>query len=211
MAKKKTEDGAPIVIKKYANRRLYNTNTSSYVTLDDLCEMVKAGVDFVVYDAKSGDDITRSVLTQIIFEQEAKGENLLPIGFLRQLIGYYDDQLKALVPPYLEVAMENFSNNQEQIRQNLEETFGGLFPFNQMQELGKQNIAMFEQALSMFTPSTTTGQGNGQPPETPSPASAEPKAGAKAEADQDTNREMHDLHKQLDRMQKQLDALAQKK
>ena len=208
MAKKKTQDGAPIVIKKYANRRLYNTDTSSYVTLDDLCDMVKADVDFVVYDAKSGEDITRSVLTQIIFEQEAKGENLLPIGFLRQLIGYYDDNLKALVPSYLEVAMENFSNNQEQIRQNLEETFGGLFPFNQMQELGKQNMAMFEQALSMFTP-TAAGQGNGQPPEAPSPpspASAEPKA----EADSESSREMHDLHEQLDRMQKQLDALAEK-
>ena len=206
MAKKKTPDGAPIVIKKYANRRLYNTNTSSYVRLDDLCDMVKADVDFVVYDAKSGDDITRSVLTQIIFEQEAKGENLLPIGFLRQLIGYYDDKLKALVPSYLEVAMENFSNNRDQIRQNLEETFGGLFPFNQMQELGKQNVAMFEQALSMFTP-TAADQGNGRAPEAPSPADAEPKA----EADPESSRKMHDLHEQLDRMQKQLDALAEKK
>ena len=151
MAKSRSED-SPVVIKKYANRRLYNTDTSSYVTLDDLCEMVKNGDDFVVYDAKSGDDITRSVLTQIIFEQEAKGENLLPIGFLRQLIGFYDDQLRGLVPSYLEVAMENFTRNQEQIRGNLEEAFGGMFPFQQMQELGKQNMAMFEQALSMFSP-----------------------------------------------------------
>lgn len=205
MAKKKTQDGEPVVIKKYANRRLYNTNTSSYVTLDDLCAMVKSDVDFVVYDAKSGNDITRSVLTQIIFEQEAKGENLLPIGFLRQLIGYYDDHLKALVPPYLEVAMDNFSSNQEQIRHNLEETFGDLFPFNQMQEMGKQNMALFEQALSMFTPPAATSQDNGRPAEAPPPP--EPSA----DVDPETNQEMRDLHAQLDRMQKQLNALAQKK
>jgi polyhydroxyalkanoate synthesis repressor PhaR len=211
MAKKKIEDGAPIIIKKYANRRLYNTNTSSYVTLDDLCAMVKSDIDFVVYDAKSEEDITRSVLTQIIFEQEAKGENLLPIGFLRQLIGYYDDHLKALVPSYLEVAMENFSNNHEQIQHNLEETFGDLFPFNQMQEMGKQNMALFEQALSMFTPGSPE-RGNGQTAgQTTEQTAGQASPGApEQKPSPEPNKEMHDLHAQLDRMQKQLDALSRK-
>lgn len=200
MAKTQSED-APVVIKKYANRRLYNTATSSYVTLDDLCDMVKKGDDFVVYDAKSGEDITRSVLTQIIFEQEAKGENLLPIGFLRQLIGYYDDQLRGLVPSYLEVAMENFTRNQEQIRSNLEEAFGGMFPFQQMQELGKQNMAMFEQALSMFSP-FGAGSANGAPGAGAS-GSDEDKA--------ESGEELRSLRDQLDRMQAQLDALSGRK
>src|SRR5919112_2127050 len=105
----------PAVVKKYANRRLYNTATSSYVTLDELSQMVRRGEDFVVYDAKTNDDITRSVLTQIILEEDSKGRNLLPIGFLRQLIGFYDDQLHAFLPRYLEVSMETFARNQEQI------------------------------------------------------------------------------------------------
>ena len=201
MAKAKNDD-APVVIKKYANRRLYNTATSSYVTLDDLCDMVKKGDDFVVYDAKSGDDITRSVLTQIIFEQEAKGENLLPIGFLRQLIGFYDDQLRGLVPSYLEVAMENFTNNQEQIRSNLEEAFGGMFPFQQMQELSKQNMAMFEQALSMFSPfNADMGGTNGA-------TSAPEAAKGPTEDSEKSGEEMRLLRDQLDRMQAQLDALS---
>lgn len=204
MAKSKNQDD-PVVIKKYANRRLYNTDTSSYVTLDDLCDMVKNGDDFVVYDAKSGDDITRSVLTQIIFEQEAKGENLLPIGFLRQLIGFYDDQLRGLVPSYLEVAMENFTRNQEQIRSNLEEAFGGMFPFQQMQELGKQNMAMFEQALSMFSPFNTPGAANGTTDRT-----GAPQAGT-AENDAESNEELRTLRDQLDRMQAQLDELSGQK
>src|SRR3984957_11879352 len=120
---------APVVIKKYANRRLYNTATSSYVTLDHLCQMVKHGDDFVVYDAKTGDDITRSVLTQIIFEEEGKGQNMLPISFLRQLIGFYGDSLQSLVPSYLEMTMSSFAKNQEQMRQYATETFGGLNPF----------------------------------------------------------------------------------
>ena len=204
MAKSKNE-GAPVVIKKYANRRLYNTDTSSYVTLDDLCDMVKNGEDFVVYDAKSGDDITRSVLTQIIFEQEAKGENLLPIGFLRQLIGFYDDQLRGLVPSYLEVAMENFSRNQEQIRSNLEEAFGGMFPFHQMQELSKQNMAMFEQALSMFSPFNAGAAANGQAEN----AAAPQRAGTGEQAE--SGEELQTLRNQLDRMQAQLDALSGRK
>src|ERR1700688_703332 len=144
-------DKKPTVVKKYANRRLYNTATSSYVTLDDLAKMIKQGGDFVVYDAKSGDDITRSVLTQIIVEQEQKGQNLLPISFLRQLIGFYGDSMQFLVPGYLEQAMSAFSGNQEQMRKSLRATFG-IFPFGQFEEMGKQNIALFQRALKMLSP-----------------------------------------------------------
>src|SRR5712664_4368062 len=129
----------PVVVKKYANRRLYNTATSSYVTLDDLAQMIKEGGDFVAYDAKTGEDITRSVLTQIIVEQEQKGKNLLPISFLRQIISLYGDSMQFLVPGYLEQAMIAFARNQEQMRKNLRATFG-IFPFGQFEEMGKQNM-----------------------------------------------------------------------
>ena len=150
----KNEQGGgpkPTVVKKYANRRLYNTATSSYVTLDDLARMIREGGNFVVYDAKTGDDITRSVLTQIIFEQEQKGQNLLPISFLRQLISLYGDSMQFLVPGYLEQAMVTFARNQEQMRNSLRATFG-IFPFGQFEEMGKQNIALFERALKMMSP-----------------------------------------------------------
>ena len=146
----------PIVVKKYANRRLYNTETSSYVTLDDLASMVRDGRDFVVYDAKSGEDLTRSVLTQIIVEQEGKGQSMLPTSVLRQLIGLYGDNLQSLVPRYLEAAMASFTQQQEQMRETLTKTMGGFMPFPagvpNMQEVGKQNIAMMERAMSLFTP-----------------------------------------------------------
>src|SRR5271168_2917646 len=141
----------PVVVKKYANRRLYNTATSSYVTLDDLARLIKEGGDFVAHDAKTGEDLTRSVLTQIIVEQEQKGQNLLPISFLRQLIGFYGDSMQFLVPGYLEQAMVSFARNQEQMRRNLQATLG-IFPFGQFEEMGKQNIALFERALSMLSP-----------------------------------------------------------
>jgi polyhydroxyalkanoate synthesis repressor PhaR len=147
----KQTDGRPVVVKKYANRRLYNTATSSYVTLDDLARMIKEGGDFVACDAKTGEDITRSVLTQIIVEQEQKGQNLLPIGFLRQLISLYGDSIQFLVPGYLEQAMLVFAQNQEQMRRNLQATFG-IFPFGQFEEVGKQNMALFERALRMLAP-----------------------------------------------------------
>ena len=147
----KLSDGKPVVVKKYANRRLYNTATSSYVTLDDLARMIKNGGDFVASDAKTGEDITRSVLTQIIVEQEQKGQNLLPISFLRQLIGLYGDSMQFLVPGYLEQAMLAFAQNQEQMRRNLQATLG-IFPFGQFEEMGKQNIALFERALQMLAP-----------------------------------------------------------
>ena len=146
----------PIVVKKYANRRLYNTETSSYVTLDDLAAMIRDGRDFVVYDAKTGEDITRGVLTQIIVEQEGKGQNMLPTTVLRQLIGLYGDNLQSLVPRYLEAAMASFSQQQDQMRDTLSKTMGGFIPFPgavpDLQEVGKQNIAMMERAMSLFTP-----------------------------------------------------------
>ena len=146
-----SSENKPVVVKKYANRRLYNTATSSYVTLDDLAKMIKEGGDFVAHDAKTGEDITRSVLTQIIVEQEQKGQNLLPISFLRQLISFYGDSMQFLVPGYLEQTMVAFARNQEQMRQNLQATFG-MFPFGQFEEVGKQNIALFERALKMLAP-----------------------------------------------------------
>src|ERR1700756_2122596 len=142
----------PVTIKKYANRRLYNTATSSYVTLDHLCQMVKDGVDFVVFDAKTGEDITRSVLTQIIVEEESKGQNLLPINFLRQLISFYGDNLQFLLPRYLEQSMDSFALNQVQMRKYLQDSFGGMFPFNRFEELSKQNMAFLEQAMRMWNP-----------------------------------------------------------
>jgi len=147
----KQSNGRPVVVKKYANRRLYNTATSSYVTLDDLARMIKEGGDFVAYDAKTGEDLTRSVLTQIIVEQEQKGQNLLPISFLRQLISLYGDSMQFLVPGYLEQAMIAFAQNQEQMRKNLQATFG-IFPFGQFEEMGKQNMALFERTLRMLAP-----------------------------------------------------------
>src|SRR6201997_5436722 len=142
----------PVVVKKYANRRLYNTATSSYVTLDDLAKLIKEGGDFVAHDAKTGEDITRSVLTQIIVEQEQKGgQNLLPTSFLRQLISFYGDSMQFLVPGYLEQAMIAFARNQEQMRKNLQATFG-IFPFGQFEEMGKQNIALFQRAIKLLSP-----------------------------------------------------------
>lgn len=144
---------APVTIKKYANRRLYNTATSSYVTLDHLAQMVKEGTDFVVFDAKTGEDITRSVLTQIIVEEESKGgQNLLPIGFLRQLISFYGDSLGGLVPRYLEHSMQSFAHHEQQMRSMMEKALDGLFPFGPLEEVGKQNMAFLESAMKMFTP-----------------------------------------------------------
>ncbi len=215
----------PITIKKYANRRLYNTATSSYVTLDHLCQMVKDGKDFVVYDAKTGEDITRSVLTQIIFEEESKGQNLLPISFLRQLITFYGDSLQALVPSYLEVSMSSFARNQEQMRQYLAEAFGEMFPFKRFEEMGRQNIALFQRAMSMFNPFTgppgmgPTGMGpmgmgplgggqGGTGPTSPGAAGGGPAGTPRArEGGED---EISSLKAKVDALQKQLEELARK-
>jgi|SRR5579871_3516507 len=151
----KAAESAPVVVKKYANRRLYNTESSSYITLDNLAEMVRQGRDFVVYDAKTGEDITRSVLTQIIVEEEGKGSAMLPTAFLRQLIGFYGGQMQGLVPRFLEQAMGAFAQQQEQMRTAMQKTMGSmgtLFPFGNMEEVGRQNMAMMERAFSLFTP-----------------------------------------------------------
>lgn len=150
----------PTVIKKYANRRLYDTGRSSYVTLDDLCQMVKEGYDFVVYDAKSGDDLTRSVMTQIIVEQEGKeGQNLLPTNFMKQLIGFYGDNMGKLVPNYLEQAFDEFTKKQDEFRAQMNKSFGGIFPMtSSLEELSKQNMAMFENAMKAFTAFTNKGK-----------------------------------------------------
>ncbi len=198
--KKQGGGNGPITIKKYANRRLYNTATSSYVTLDHLCQMVQDDVDFVVYDAKSGEDITRSVLTQIIVEEESKGQNLLPINFLRQLISFYGDSMQWMVPRYLEHMMEAFSQNQDRMRQSMQETFGGMFPFGNLEEMGKQNMALFESAMRMFSPFGANAEGKPlESAEAPQPGAAESKEGAKESLDA--------LKAQIDQLQKQIDTL----
>jgi polyhydroxyalkanoate synthesis repressor PhaR len=151
----------PVIIKKYANRRLYNTDSSTYVTLETLAEMVHDNIDFIVYDAKSGEDLTRGVLTQIIVEQEGKGTNLLPISFLRQLISMYGGDMQSFVPKYLEDAMKHFTTQQQTLQQNMQESFGKMFPFgNVMEQATKQNMAMFEQFFAPFKPSATATKEN---------------------------------------------------
>ena len=205
MADKEDQKSAPITIKKYANRRLYNTATSSYVTLDHLCQMVKDGLDFVVYDAKTGEDITRSVLTQIIVEEESKGQNLLPISFLRQLIGFYGDNMQSVVPRYLEYSMQAFSRNQEQMRDYFQNTLGGMFPFGRLDEVSKQNMAMFERAMRMFTPFGAAGAPDdvaGQRPPGQPGTPATPPAAAAGGAPFD------ELQKQIGELQKQIASIA---
>jgi polyhydroxyalkanoate synthesis repressor PhaR len=201
------------VIKKYANRRLYNTATSSYVTLEELCRMVRAGQDFVVFDAKTGEDITRSVLTQIILEEDTKGRNLLPISFLRQVIGYYDDSLRAFLPRYLELSMENFASNQEQIRRYIEGTFGRFFPMNQFEDMARQNMALFQRTATMFNPfqpsepeGTAAGAGETRPPAdaAAAPATAATAAGGAADV---ALGELKELRDKVDTLQRQLDSL----
>jgi len=196
----------PTIVKKYANRRLYNTATSSYVTLDDLSAMVKLGNDFVVYDAKTGEDITRSVLTQIIVEEEQKGQNLLPISFLRQIIGLYGDNMQWLVPRYLEHAMKMFAHNQEQMRKNLQDAFGGLFPFGGLEEMGKQNMALFEKTMKMFSPFPPQ---TNEPPQTPSQTDGVPPVAAPPTAPDD--KALRELTDRLNALQSQLEALSKTK
>jgi polyhydroxyalkanoate synthesis repressor PhaR len=192
---------APVTIKKYANRRLYNTGTSTYVTLEDLAGMVKGGEDFVVYDAKSSEDITRSVLTQIIFEQENKaGQNLLPITFLRQLIRFYGDSMQMLVPRYLEVSMESLTREQEKFRQQLAQAFG-MGSFGLLEEQVRRNMEMFERAFGMFAPfARREAQANreGQPGEPEKPQRGSGSGGG----------EIDDLKRQLSEVQKRLDKLS---
>ena len=193
------KNGTPVRIKKYANRRLYNTATSSYVTLDYLAQMVRNGTEFTVEDAKTGEDITRSVLTQIIVEEESKGQNMLPINFLRQLISLYGDNLQFLVPRYLEQSMESFSKNQDQMRSYMKDSFGGMFPLERFEEMSKQNMVFFEQAMRLWNPFKG---GVGMPGAVPSAGSA-PERPAEAPS----ANEITDLKSQMAALQRQLEAL----
>ncbi len=195
-------DKQPITIKKYANRRLYNTGTSAYVTLEDLAEMVKKGEDFVVYDAKTGEEITRSVLTQIIFEQEGKnGQALLPITFLRQLIRFYGDSMQMLVPSYLEFTIDKLTNDQQKFRDQFASAFATgptRQMFGSLEEQARKNMAIFSQALSMFSPF-------GSALSTPSaekPQESQSEAGGKSDLDE--------MKRQLDELQKRLEGLTPK-
>jgi polyhydroxyalkanoate synthesis repressor PhaR len=189
------EEKEPVTIKKYANRRLYNTGTSTYVTLEDLASMVKVGEDFVVYDAKSGEDITRSVLAQIIFEQENKeGQSLLPITFLRQLIRFYGDSMQMLVPRYLEQSIDTFTREQGKFREQMAQAFGGV-GFGPMEDQVRRNMEMFEKTFAMFAP-FARGQSKGAESGKPQGAGG--------------GSEMDELKRQLDEMQKRIDRLGKK-
>jgi polyhydroxyalkanoate synthesis repressor PhaR len=192
--------GETVIIKKYANRRLYNTAASTYVTLEHLSDMVRQGVDFIVLDAKTGEEITRSVLTQIIFEQESRGQNLLPVQFLRRLIRFYGDQMQGFLPPYLEMSMESFTKAQEKMRENMSRAFGATTPMAAFEEQAQRNMALFQQALSMWTPFATGAQG------TP----FQPGKAAAGSQDEDKDEQLVELRKQMEAMQKQLDAMAKR-
>jgi polyhydroxyalkanoate synthesis repressor PhaR len=209
----------PVTIKKYANRRLYNTETSTYVTLDDLAAMVREERDFVVYDAKTGEDLTHSVLTQIILEQESRGQNLLPINFLRQLIRFYGDNLARLVPSYLEFSIETLTREQEKFRKHMAETWGstpfganpfGTAAFEAMQEQARQNMAMFERAFTMFSP---FGAAGAKPQDAPagksnggeSAQNRKPHTESPGRTD---STELAEMRRQLEAMQRQLDKLS---
>ncbi len=195
--------GEPIIIKKYANRRLYNTGTSTYVTLEDLAEMVKRGEEFSVQDAKSGDDITHPVLTQIIFELENKeGQNMLPVPFLRQLISFYGDQMQMIVPSFLEQSMSAFTKEQERLREQMKAAFGkGPYdmmkmaaPMKALEEQTRRNLEMFQNAMRLFTPFPATSQQQGDPA---------PKAEAPDKAG-----DIRELKDQIAAMQRKIDSLS---
>jgi polyhydroxyalkanoate synthesis repressor PhaR len=190
VSEEKSKSEGPVVIKKYANRRLYNTQTSSYVTLDHLAAMVKDGTEFEVQDARTGEDITRSVLTQIIFEEEAKGQSLLPIKFLRQLIRFYGDSLQTFVPGYLDMSMESFTKNQGAMRDRIAEALGG---GNQMIEnMTRQNLQLFENAMAMFSPFGAAAKSEAKSPPKPT-------------------EDIADLKEEMEAMRKQLAELSQRK
>lgn len=202
-----SSDKKPIAIKKYANRRLYNTGTSAYVTLEDLAEMVKRGEDFEVFDAKSGEDITRSVLTQIIFEQEGKGgQALMPVTFLRQLIRFYGDSMQTLVPSYLEFTIDRLTGEQQKFRDQFTTALGAgplaeptRQMFQSLDEQTRKNMAMFRQALSMFNPFVAVAGAEGA-------AKADDRSeGAGAGSSED---KIDDLRRQLGALQKRLDDIA---
>jgi polyhydroxyalkanoate synthesis repressor PhaR len=187
--------GDPIIIKKYANRRLYNTASSSYVTLEDLARMVREGSDFVVFDAKTNEDITRSVLTQIIVEEEAKGTNLLPVSFLRQLIALYGDSLQSLVPKYLEHSMASFTQNQARMREYINKALEGMFPFGSLEDMSRKNMEFLDKTFRMFNPF--------QPGQRPPGAAPEAKPAEKREE----NEALTELQRKIEALQKQIESL----
>jgi len=195
MARKKRQEGDPIIIKKYANRRLYNTETSSYVTLDHLADMIKSGDEFVVRDAKSGEDLTRAVLTQIIFEKETREDNMLPIAFLRQLISLYGDGMQAMVPTYLQSAMEILTRHQQGLRGAAQGKLDSASFTPIFEELARQNMALFEQSMRMFTQNT------------PAPA-ADQTPGATPPHTGDKDEKIADLQAELAALKAKVDALS---
>lgn len=182
--KKQTAGDSTVIIKKYANRRLYNTETSSYITLDHLAAMIREGRDFKVVDAKTDADITHNVLTQIIMEEEARGASMLPVNFLRQLIAMYGDSMQAMVPGYLDASMESFRRNQEQFKSAVE----GAFANSPFAEIAKRNMEMFEAATAAFN------------------AGKAPAAGAPAPTSKDD--EIAALKAEMARMQDKIEKLA---
>jgi polyhydroxyalkanoate synthesis repressor PhaR len=203
----KSENEQPVIIKKYANRRLYNTASSAYVTLDDLSLMVKDGVDFVVQDAKSGENITRQVLTQIIFEEEAKGQNLLPVDFLRQLIRFYGDSMQAFVPSYLQFSMENLTREHERLREQMMGPAGSEM-LKTMEDQARQNMVMFQDAMRMFNP-FMPGQGAGQATQETTVKPDETSSPAKSSSGGD-QQDLEELRAQIRTMQSQIEKLAGK-
>jgi polyhydroxyalkanoate synthesis repressor PhaR len=202
-SRKGATDG-PVIIKKYANRRLYNTASSSYVTLDNWAEMVRQGTDFIVYDAKTNDDITRSVLAQIIFEEEGRGQNLLPQQFLRQLIRLYGDSMQAFIPGYLEASLDGFAREQEKLRKEFSAGAGGAEAYKAFQNQVRQNLAMVDQAMRMFTPfAYVRPDAAGAKPEAAAEPAPEPSAGG--------GDALAEMKAQLEAMQRQIADLASKK
>lgn len=202
-------EGGRVVIKKYANRRLYNTASSSYVTLEHLADMVKKGVDFVVYDAKTNEDITRTVLTQIIFEEESQGQSLLPIQFLRQLIGFYGNSMQAFLPSYLELSLATFAQQQEQLRHQFSAFNPGAGGMGAYEDQIRQNLALFDRAMKMFSPFAFTAK-----PAAAEPASPQPAARAEAAPQPPPSPAQEDavaeLRRRMEEMQAQIEKLASK-
>ncbi len=192
MADRKSGAGETVVIKKYANRRLYNTATSAYVTLEDLARMVREGTEFVVYDAKTNDDLTRQILTQIIFEEESRGEALLPVQFLRQLIGFYGGQMQGVLPSYLEMSLDAFARQQEQMRGQFNKAFGAAPGAGLLDEAVKRNMAMFAEAMKMW----------------PGFSAGAPRAAAAAAAPEPAADPLAEMRRQMDEMRAQLDKLS---
>jgi polyhydroxyalkanoate synthesis repressor PhaR len=208
----KTKAGDVVVIKKYANRRLYNTSTSAYVTLEDLAQMVRDGIEFVVFDAKTNDELTRQILTQIIFEEESRGEALLPVQFLRQLIGFYGGQMQGVLPSYLEMSLESFSRQQEQYRAQVAKALTGGVPAtgaiggSLMEEAVKQNMAMFQNAMKMFP---AFGAYAARPePEAATETAVHDAAPRTAPTSNTASDQLAEMRRQMDEMRAQIERIA---